>query len=475
MVSSSLLPFALLIGVVVGGYCFFRSITSLATALHLLVVVVIFGGIIGANLGGGGYAVLFRDLCIVIPIYLSVVTTQAGRQPLAGIPVDILLSIVFFVLVIVVCLFNPIPAPVGQIIVGIKVWLFYIPFLAVGIVIAYRTDLVLGLVRQILFWGAVACAVGLLQSLLVRLIGYEAAIHLFFGDYAVRATQGFTRFEEAGGIYRIPGTFSFVAQYGNFLCLYLTIAAIALNADPDERVRRFAAIAIFIAVLAGMLSGTRALILIFPAMLGMYALCGVLTSRVLLLAPIAVVIGVGALSLATLNPLEYFYTGEKLATQNANDFILQQIDGALENGLLGGGIGSSTTGARYAIGGSALDDVPQTFYEVYFAKAGAELGWLGFAAIIAVFLVIASRVGSIVRANLGHRENAIIAPAGIYIAYTVVMSIKGSVLDIDPSNIFFWLMLGLLIGRNNWRRVAASDHEGTLPQDQEEGGVYEPA
>lgn len=451
--------FALAFGAIAGGFCFFRSITSLSTALHLLVVTIVCGGIIAANLGGGGYAVLFRDLCIVLPIYISVFTTQAGREALVSIPADLWLTISFLVLVTAVCTLNPVAAPLGQIIVGLKVWLFYIPFIAVGILIAHRTDLLLGLIRKLLLWGAFACAVGLLQSVLVRLIGYEPAIHLFFGDAAGRVTQGFTRFEEAGGIYRIPGTFSFSAQYGGFLCLYLTISAIAVNADPDRRVRQFAAIAIFVAVIAGILSGSRALILILPAMLAAYAICGILRSKILLIAPAALAVGAVSLQLAAVNALDYFTAGERLASQDASEFTFQQISDALGSGVMGLGIGISTMGARYLVGGTAIDDVPLISFEVYFAKAAAELGWLGFAAVCMIFLAIIARAASTALVNLKRPENAIVAPIATYLAYTIISSFKGSALDVDPGNIFFWALLGVMIGVNNLRRYADMGHE----------------
>jgi hypothetical protein len=286
----------------------------------------------------------------------------------------------------------------------------------------------------------------------VRILGYEPAIHLFFGQNASRVTQGFTHFAEAGGIYRIPATFSFVTQYGGFLCLYLTIAMIEVNADPDPRLQRFAAVGVFIAVLAALLSGTRSLILVLPAMLAAYVVFGVLSKRLMLLAPAGIVLGVVLLAATAVNPLEYFFVGEKLASHYAGDFVFGQISDSLDSGFLGLGIGASTTGARYALGGTAIEDGPQVFYEVFFAKAAAELGWLGFVAIIVIFVVVAYRILLTALGNLRHRENAVIAPACVYIAYNLISSFKGSALDVDPANIFFWLLLGVVIGYDRLRR-----------------------
>jgi hypothetical protein len=466
MMSMTSFPLVLLVSGAVGAYFFFRCMASLSVALALLVVVLFFGGIVAVNLGGGGYAVLFRDACVVLPLYINVLSNPAGRQALTALPVDLLLSLLFFFLVVAVCLLTPVPAPAAQILIGLKVWLFYIPFVVVGIVVAGRASLTVGLIRHVLFWGFAACVVGLIQSFLVRVIGYEAAIHLFFGDSADKVTQGFARFYVAGGIYRIPATFSFSAQYGSFLVLYLTVAATALNMDPDERVRRFAGLAIFVAFLAAILSGTRALVVVFPMMLVAYALCGLLRSRVLLIAPVAIVAGLLVLELAAIRPIEYFSNGEQLVGYYTDEFIVPQILEALDNGMFGLGIGASTSGARYALGGTAIDDGPQIFYEVYFAKAAVELGWIGFVAVGILLAGIAARIASTMFAHFGRRDFAVIAPACIYIGYAILMSFKGSVLDTDPGNIFFWLLLGFVIARSRGTERVAADGEAFLLPDE---------
>lgn len=472
MVQSSLLPYVLILGTIIGGFCFFRSIANLGIALHLLVLTLLFGGIVGVNLGSGALAIPFRDVFIVLPLYICVFMTSAGPRAVGLIPIDVLLSIIFFLMVISVCLFNPVAAPVAQIVIGLKVWLFYVPFLAVGIVLAYQPDRMFRLFRQILFWGAIACAVGLLQSMLVRMVGYDTAIRLFFGEYASRVTQGFAHFDDAGGIYRIPATFSFVGQYGGFLYVYLTIAVIELNADPERQIRRLAGIAVFIAVLAALFSGARSLILGLPAMLAVYGLFGLFNVRLLLVAPVGIVLGAGILALAGFDPVAYFFLGQQLAAYYAANFIFDQISSALDLGLIGAGIGVSTGGARYALGGTAIDDGPQLFYESYFAKAAAELGWLGLAAIVVLFILIAARVAKTARANFRRPENAVIAPIAAYLGYMIIMSFKGFVLDTDPGNIFFWLLFGLMIGIDRSRSdVAVVGDASGLAED--EADAYE--
>lgn len=454
MPASSLSPFVIVLGAIIGGFCFLRSIANLASALHLLVLVLIFGGIVGVNLGGSGFVVPFRDAVIVLPLYLSVLTTNTGQQAITRIPIDLVLSIGSFLVVILVCLLNPVNEPLAQIVIGLKVWLYYIPFIVVGIVLARRPEFMIRLLRQILLWGGIACAVGLAQSLLVRVLGYHAAIELFFGASANLVTQEFAYFDSAGGIYRIPGTFSFVAQYGSFIYLYLTIAVMVVNWDPDMQIQRLARVAVFVAVLAGLLSGTRAMILVLPAMLVLYALLGLLNARLLLFAPVGLAAVLGILSLAGVDLIAYFFVGQRMAMSYTDQLIFTQISQALDTGLIGAGIGASTSAARYAFGATSAGDGLQYLYESYFAKAAAELGWLGLIAISVLFAVVAWRCMVTVQANLWHRGNAIVAPAAVYLLANIILSLKSFVLDTDPGNIFFWLFLGLMIGVDPPRRGA---------------------
>lgn len=469
MLGFSVMPLAAFVGVVFGCVAFFKSIVNVAAAMHLLVIVLIFGGIVAVNIGAGGLAVPFRDIFIVLPLYLCIFTTREGQRAATLIPVDVTLAIVFFVLVTMVCVLNPEGGSAAQTLIGLKVWLFYIPFVVVGITVAHQPKVTVGLFRQILFWGSIACGVGLLQSLLVRLWGYDVAIRIFFGQYASRVTQGFAYFDRGGGIYRIPGTFSFVTQYAGFLYLFLTVAIIVANVDPDPRIRRFGTVAVFAAVLAGVLSGSRAAILVFPALLLLYGLFGVLPLRLLLFAPVGVAIWAGGLALAGTNPVDYFLFGQELAVHYTQDFIFQQISYALDLGPMGSGLGASTAAARYAIGGAAIDDGPLLFFESYFAKAAAEMGYLGLAAILIVFAVVAWRGILTIVANLYSREGAIIAPAVVYLGYNLVMSAKGFVLDVDPGNIFFWLLLGVVVGLDRGRRVepVASEASRAAPGEAE--------
>jgi hypothetical protein len=49
-------------------------------------------------------------------------------------------------------------------------------------------------------------------------------------------------------------------------------------------------------------------------------------------------------------------------------------------------------------------------------------------------------------------SNMIVAPLAMYLLFNILNFFKGSPLDQDPGNIFFWLLLGVVLG---FRRSAA--------------------
>jgi hypothetical protein len=292
----------------------------------------------------------------------------------------------------------------------------------------------------------------------VRLIGYQATMTFFFGTKAAAVTQGFSWFSDAGGIFRIPGTFTFATQYSNFLYLLLSVATIESNADPEPRFRRYGTAAMFIVAFALLLSGSRATGLTVCAFFASYLFFGLMRFGALSLAPAAVVGAWAVLQIIGFDPGALLSTGGRLFGFYSRTFVLQSIVGALKNGPFGAGIGTSTNAARYAVtGASGLSNEALLGFESYYAKIAAELGSIGLGLMVSFFAIVFTRIGvELVRSRL-RPANAIVAPLAIYLFYTGLSFFKGSPLDQDPGNMFFWLALGLLIGVS--RRAAVPYRE----------------
>jgi len=172
----------------IGMFCAAVSVSSWVRGLQLLAIVVLFGGIVGARMGFTWLPIAFRDALIVLPLYAAFVFSGAASDSLARMPVDLALALGALLAWLTISLFNPQGLSGLQLLIGLKVWLFYIPFFLIGIALAARPHGLFKIFRVLLVCGLVACAVGLLQAMLIRVIGYQSAISLFFGPAAASVT-----------------------------------------------------------------------------------------------------------------------------------------------------------------------------------------------------------------------------------------------------------------------------------------------
>jgi hypothetical protein len=242
----------------------------------------------------------------------------------------------------------------------------------------------------------------------------------------------------------------------------LTISTIEANADPDHRFRRVGSVAMFVVAFALLLSGSRATGLTVSAFFAGYVLFGLLRLGSLSLAPIAGIAGWAALQVIGFDPAALFSTGSGLLGFYSRTFIFQSITDALRNGPFGAGIGTSTNAARYAFAG--LTGQLNLGFESYFAKVAAELGSIGLGVIAGFFLVIVARITTELMRARFRPANAIVAPFALYLLYNILTFFKGSPLDQDPGNIFFWLVLGVTVGV----RWLAMPQNAAIPADAEQ-------
>ena len=439
----------------IGGVCMVLSVSSWVRGVQLLILVMLFGGIAGARIGNTALPVILRDAAIVLPLYLAFAFSKAGPEAFRELPVDIAAGLCAVLGWLVICTFNSNGESGLRLLIGLKVWTFYIPFLLIGISLASRPKAFFAILRAVTICGFIVCAVGLLQGLLIRLMGYGPAMTLFFGTSAAAVTQGFTAFYVGGGIYRIPSTFSFGSQYVAFLFLFLTVAVLEANTDPKPLFRSIGRIAFYVGMLAGLFSGTKGAFLMFPLFALAFAACGLIRARFLIAAPIAIAVAAWTFTAASLNPVELFSFGAEQAQHYSEGFIVDQVAEATRYGVMGQGIGASTGAARFAVQGVGLRS--QLGFESYFAKSAAELGSVGLIIISAFLMLVAVRMAMPVIRNFGRVRNDIIAPLAIYVGFVLITSLKGYPLDIDPANVFFWLSVGLVVrlGRNE-RSLAAT-------------------
>jgi O-antigen ligase len=81
-------------------------------------------------------------------------------------------------------------------------------------------------------------------------------------------------------------------------------------------------------------------------------------------------------------------------------------------------------------------------------KAWLELGIVG--AVLVLWVLIAVLRAVLREAAQSRRSRALSAGVAGFVVATVLISVKGAVLDQAPANAYFWLFVGLALGSATW-------------------------
>lgn len=388
-------------------------------------------------------ALLFKDLFFVIPIYLAVALLHLHALYRARVPFFVTATMILFGLVVLAEVFNPKIPDIMIGAIGAKVWLMYLPLVHVAAAMCVSTGDVVRLFRLMVAVAVVPCAVGLIQLALANTIGYQAAIELFYGEAAKAATQGFSRFEVGGLLYRIPSTFSFVFQYAGYTLAMIVPAYALTRLDPSRRWRSFARVMLALIIVAGFLTGSRGNFVFIPLLLAMILIIDGRLTGVLAGAIFFPVLVLAALYLGGLDPLSVLGLTSRLVSQYGSSLVLPDLITSIQNFPLGQGTGMNTGPARHVMSEAAAASF--VAYEGYYAKTIAELGIPGLVLIVTLFGTI---VFHALRSHFAIRDRGLKSASAALTAFLVLMmlhSLKGWQVDLDPINVYFWLFAGMAL------------------------------
>lgn len=396
-----------------------------------------------------GPATLLKDLLFVGPAYVGFgLALAAGRQRwrVPGFP---LLPALALVALVVVQMANPDVPNLLVALIGAKVWLLYLPMAVLGYHWVRTIDDLDRMLRLMCLTAVPVCLLGIVEGVLVN-TGRGATVYAWYGDAAVAVTQGFAAIEAGGAsINRVSSTFSFVTQYYLFTVVMLPVAfAFWHGRFGSGHGRRGLGVGLVgLIALASALSGARAALLSMPLMLlAMLLLVGVRPRTLLASAAaagVAVVATVGVLG-AGIRPLF-----QDLLQHASDEFGINTRDGfafALDRGLTGLGTGVDTVSARYALPEvNPFAALGGGFRESWWVKSLLELGVAGLvttACLLGAILVVGLRTR---RGLRDPRLRSVSAGILALVGFIVVYNFKGSYLDLDPMNVLFWLLVGVLL------------------------------
>ncbi len=395
------------------------------------------------------WASLLKDVLFVIPAYVGFLASRTGQRRRVGPGAFPTVLLALFALLVVVQMFNPALPNLIVGLIGAKVWFFYVPICVLAYQMVQTRDDLARLLATMSIAAVVPAVVGLAEAALIY-AGHADIVYGWYGGAAQHATQGFGEFEFVGGgvLRRIPSTFSFVAQYFAF-----TVSMVALTYAwwrgvlAKGRLAPVGAATWILLLLASLLSGARAAFIFTPLLVVLIVLLEARDLRlpvgrlilpsVLLVGVVTAILGASAGSLL----------GHAAAVGLAEfqDVFVTGFRHGLDATLAGLGTGSDTSGARYAFKN------PEQFtaslgtpYESWYVKTYLELGIAGLVLVLAILTHLLV-VGLRRHATLEDPRLRVVSACLIaLLVWNIVYGIKGQFIDMDPTNVYFWLIVGLL-------------------------------
>jgi hypothetical protein len=428
-------------------------------------------------------AALAKDFLFVIPAYAGFCGTYlVGHRPFMfrGLP---LVPILLLAALVAVEVFNPNVESILVGLVGLKVWLFYIPMAFLGYhLLRSRRDLD-RLLNLMCLTAIIPAVVGIGEAVLAY-TGHVDVVYRLYGDAAATATQEFASVEVGGAVlHRLPSTFSFVAQYYIFMTVMVAVGyAWWRNAPPGSRSRLFRLGVWLLFLLAVLSSGARGALSFIPLLLvALLVIEGRVGARAF---GVLAAFGVGllvVLGLVGANPARVVGSLAENATIQWDTVILAGAEESSDQFFTGLGTGANTNAARYVADDRSdlFRDVGGAWQESYWAKAVLELGIAGLILSAVILLALFGR-GLRVQSRL--RDPGLRAVSAAILALMVwnfAYNVKGQYIDLDPLNVYFWLFAGILFRLPALERQGKSDRapeslDGELVAGAADDGVAEP-
>jgi len=438
------------VGIVVAGFAGLGLRDWRRSVLGLLVFLPYSGVLIIASYPATGPATLVKDFLFVIPAYLGFAGASLVRrsdEPMVGFPLGVFL---LFAGLVVLQLLNPSLPNLVVGLIGTKVWLMYIPMAPLGYHLV-RTKADLGRVLFLMCAAAVVpLSIGVVEGIIIN-TPHADIVYGWYGGAAAAVTQDFANVGGAAGatINRVPSTFSFVAQYYLFTISMIAVVYAYWRGflSYSQRTAGIGALLFLLVVFAAVLSGARGAIVAAPAMIFVMLMFDGVSIRLMLWVP---AVAVAALSFAAL------VFGTSL-TQLLGDvwdhglaeLALNTVQGfhqALTQTLVGLGPGVDTVAARYGLptfGPYAL--IGGYLKESWWVKLVLELGLAGLAVGVAMLGTIFARAITLHRRLRDPQLRSVSAAIVTLMAFVLVSNFKASYLDLDPTNVYFWLLVGVLL------------------------------
>ena len=414
--------------------------------VKLLLVLFPLFGLIGNYLRPySNLSTIFYDFVLIIPIYLNILNKNLNSKNLQIMNANFKFAFLFFVLIILVQLLNPFNSiPLLAKLVGLKVWLFYLFMVPVGFYYINSKFEVVTICKTLSKVAIIPCSIAILQFILSFIFGFKEVMNFFYTEEIARAvTQNFTKFEIASNIQlmRIPSTFSFPAQFSNYLLFSFVPVLTAIHFSKNKE-RLFYIIIFLLIIFSSIASGMRGMYIYVPIFFIYYSIINSKVNKLMFYGFILlfVLLIIYNFNLSNLN---YLFNDIQRLIVSYSPTILEGSFKFLLDNFFGNGVGVATFQTHYITGRSV--EVGPNFNESHFFKVIAELGFIGLVAILILYFTIIKNL--LICLKLEEDEGYKIFISSFIAFYLIMLTInfKSMHIDLFPSNFLIYLFLGIIL------------------------------
>ena len=444
------------LGGFLGSFILAASFKYPSYALYGFLIYLPLGGTLTYSIGGGNNPLLqlAKDAFYVPAVIAVYQSCKAQRLPFIlpiNLKTPLMLLLGYCVLVLLFVNGAQQLAPKGEKpffmgILGLKVFLGYMPLIPCGYYMLKRkTDFYL-IMRMTTALAIICCGLGFLQYMFLRTGRCEGTVGegsaLFKASLESRCLVGGSLlYSPEQGVIRLPGTFVAPWQWGWYLisCAFFTFAT-AFN-DRKFLWRIAGMLGMSMTLLMAVVSGQRIALIIVPiAMIALLFVTGQVTNLKKFL-PIAV-----ALTVIILGAMAAFpdIVAERVASFSSRweaspptDFIADQFGFVGDmSGIFGRGLGRATNSAR-TFGDTRL-------IETYYPKLLYEIGPIGV--FLFLGLVTTLTLGTFKAYRKVKDKNLRASGAALWL-FILFISYNTYYypLDVDPVAVYYWFMAGMIL------------------------------
>jgi hypothetical protein len=439
--------FVLLVALLVGLRDWRWSVYGLLCYLPLSGIAIL--AAYGTSRGERAVAILVKDFVFIIPAYIGFLWYFVKRRRKFWFPGAPLVLFGLLALIVVIQGFNPdLPNHLVGLI-GIKIWLFYVPLFFLGYYFVQSRRQLFSLLGLMAALAIIPAVIGIVEAIMYW-AGDASTVYNVYGGAAAAATQNFTVFTVPGGctIRRVPSTFSFFYQYYVFLASMLAVTyAWWRGGRPAGRQLKIGGALFVLLLVAVFVSGLRGAFVFIPFLLVvMFALSWHSPNRIPVLAVGGglCAFGATALLMGTAVCGVTSHLGETFSGE-IRPVVTTSISQAVHRTWLGLGAGSDSTGARYAFPDLQLHTQVGPVQEAWYVKTYLELGVFGLVIVLALLLMILVRGVQVHRRLRDPRLKMVSAAFIALIVWVLLYNGKAQYMDFDPINVYFWLFAGILM------------------------------